>query len=68
VVELIADVVSPRFANLAAGLKFLSVLAGGYVLRLVMVWGGDLKAPLPFPPSVWPVPGLGSVSIPGLGG
>jgi formate-dependent nitrite reductase membrane component NrfD len=67
-VEFIADAASPRLANLAAGLKFLSTLAGGYVLRLVMVWGGDLKAPLPFPPSVWPVPGLGSVSIPGLGG
>jgi formate-dependent nitrite reductase membrane component NrfD len=58
-VELIADVASARLANAVAGLKFLSVLAGGYVLRFVMVWGGDLKAPLPFPPSVWPVPGLG---------
>jgi formate-dependent nitrite reductase membrane component NrfD len=57
--EFIADIASPRLANLAAGLKFVSVLAGGYVLRFVMVWGGDLKAPLPFPPSVWPVPGLG---------
>jgi hypothetical protein len=42
-----------------AVVKFLSVLAGGYILRLVVVWGGDLKAPLPFPPSSWPVPGLG---------
>jgi formate-dependent nitrite reductase membrane component NrfD len=67
VVELIADVASARLANIAAGLKFLSALAGGYVLRLVMVWGGDLKAPLPFPPSVWPIPGPG-VLPPGLGG
>jgi hypothetical protein len=46
--------------------KFLLVLAGGVVLRYVVVWGGDLKTPLTFPPSMWPVPGL--PSIPGLGG
>jgi formate-dependent nitrite reductase membrane component NrfD len=44
---------------LAAGAKFLSVLAGGYLLRVVIVWGGDLKAPLPFPPALWQVPGFG---------
>ena len=37
--------------------KFAFVLAGGGVLlRCVIVWGGDLSAPLDFPPSVWPVP------------
>ena len=48
--------------------KFILVLVGGLVLRYVVVWGGDLKAPLSFPPSMWPVPGLGGPPIPGLGG
>ncbi len=34
--------------------KFLMVLAGGLLLRYVIVWGGDIKKPLPFPPSNWP--------------
>jgi formate-dependent nitrite reductase membrane component NrfD len=49
-------------------LKFVLVLIGGLVLRYVVVWGGDLKTPLPFPPSMWPIPGLGGPLIPGLGG
>jgi formate-dependent nitrite reductase membrane component NrfD len=48
--------------------KLALVLVGGYLLRVVIVWGGDLKAPLPFPPSMWPVPGIGGLPIPGLGG
>ena len=36
--------------------KFACVLIGGVLLRCVIVWGGDLSAPLDFPPSVWPVP------------
>jgi len=48
--------------------KFILVLVGGLVLRYVVVWGGDLKAPLVFPPSMWPVPGIGGPPIPGLGG
>jgi len=51
-----------------AGVKFILVLIGGYLLRVVIVWGGDLKAPLPYPPSLWPIPGLGGPPIPGLGG
>ncbi|MEE9182083.1 MAG: NrfD/PsrC family molybdoenzyme membrane anchor subunit [candidate division NC10 bacterium] len=35
--------------------KFLMVLAGGLLLRYVIVWGGDIRKPLPFPPSHWPV-------------
>jgi protein NrfD len=46
------------------GAKFVLVLAGGLVLRYVIIWGGDLKAPLPFPPSLWPVP-LTGVLAPG---
>ena len=36
--------------------KFACVLIGGVLLRCVIVWGGDISAPLDFPPSVWPVP------------
>jgi protein NrfD len=36
--------------------KFTFVLVGGVLLRCVIVWGGDLSAPLDFPPSVWPIP------------
>lgn len=48
--------------------KFILVLAGGLMLRYIIVWGGDLKTPLTFPPSLWPVPGAGIPPIPGLGG
>jgi len=37
--------------------KFTLVLIGGLILRYVVVWGGDLKTPLLFPPSLWPMPG-----------
>ncbi len=39
--------------------KFSMILVGGAILRFVIVWGGDLSAPLPFPPSNI-LPGLGS--------
>ncbi|MBI4608482.1 MAG: polysulfide reductase NrfD [Candidatus Rokubacteria bacterium] len=48
--------------------KFLLVLVGGLLLRYVVVWGGDLKGPLVFPPSLWPVPGPGVSALPGIGG
>lgn len=48
--------------------KFALVLAGGLLLRYVIVWAGDMKAPLVFPPSMWPVPGVGGPTLPGLGG
>ena len=31
--------------------KFALIIVGGVLLRFVIVWGGDLSAPLPFPPS-----------------
>jgi formate-dependent nitrite reductase membrane component NrfD len=65
----IAEFLTERRArSLAEGLalvKFASVLVGAFVLRTVIVWGGDLKAPLPMPPQHWPV---GLPPIPGLGG
>jgi formate-dependent nitrite reductase membrane component NrfD len=35
-------------------LKFVMVLVGGLLLRYVIVWGGEIRKPLPFPPSMWP--------------
>ena len=57
-----------RIRYRTAAVKFALVLIGGYLLRVVIVWGGDLKAPLPYPPSMWPIPGIGGPPIPGLGG
>jgi formate-dependent nitrite reductase membrane component NrfD len=48
--------------------KFILVLVGGLVLRYLIVWGGDLKTPLVYPPSMWPVPGIGGPPLPGAGG
>ncbi|MFB3816553.1 MAG: NrfD/PsrC family molybdoenzyme membrane anchor subunit [Candidatus Methylomirabilales bacterium] len=48
--------------------EFALLLVGGLMLRHVIVWGGDLKAPLIFPPSMWPVPAAMGVPIPGVGG
>ncbi|MGH7399293.1 MAG: NrfD/PsrC family molybdoenzyme membrane anchor subunit [Candidatus Rokuibacteriota bacterium] len=53
-----------RWATPIASVKFALVLVGGFMLRWVIVHGGDLKAPLPFPPSTWPIPMIQS----GLGG
>lgn len=66
--EFVPQTFFQRISNGMAVAKFLLVLIGGYLLRVVIVWGGDLKAPLPYPPSMWQVPGLGGPPIPGLGG
>lgn len=52
-----------RAANGIAAVKFASVILGALILRFVIVWGGDVKAPLVFP-SNWPMP----LPPPGLGG
>ena len=36
----------------------------GFSAMFVIVWGGDIKAPLSFTPSTWPIP----LPPPGLGG
>ena len=41
--------------------KFALVLVGGLLLRYTIVWGGDLKSPLIFPPQLWQVP---TVTVP----
>jgi protein NrfD len=55
-----AHLMSERVFHTRAGwilyAKFALVLAGGLMLRYTVVWGGDLKTPLIFPPSMWPVP------------
>jgi formate-dependent nitrite reductase membrane component NrfD len=66
--EFASDLASRNLANGLAAVKFVLVLIGGFLLRTVIVWGGDLKAPLPYPPSMWSVPGIGGPPIPGLGG
>ncbi|MFQ6030146.1 MAG: NrfD/PsrC family molybdoenzyme membrane anchor subunit [Dehalococcoidia bacterium] len=57
VLTLVEFFVRP-WARVVATTKFALILIGGAILRFVIVWGGDLKAPLDFPPSKWPVPPL----------
>jgi formate-dependent nitrite reductase membrane component NrfD len=64
VVEFAAELGGRTIANGVAAVKFASVLVGGLILRFVIVWGGDIKAPLSFTPSIWPIP----LPPPGLGG
>jgi polysulfide reductase chain C len=47
-----------RWEMVIATAEFVFILVGGTILRFVIVWGGDLKAPLAFPPSKWPIPPL----------
>lgn len=42
-----------------ASTKFALIVVGGVILRLVIVWGGDLSAPLSFPPVNFPISLLG---------
>lgn len=63
-VEFGAEFAGHMIANGVAAVKFASVLAGGLILRFVIVWGGDIKAPLSFTPSTWQIP----FPPPGLGG
>ncbi|MGH7824982.1 MAG: NrfD/PsrC family molybdoenzyme membrane anchor subunit, partial [Candidatus Binatia bacterium] len=63
-VEFVAELGGRAIANGVAAVKFASVLAGGLILRFVIAWGGDIKAPLSFTPSTWPIP----FPPPGLGG
>lgn len=63
-VEFVAELAGRAIANGVAAVKFASVLAGGLILRFVIVWGGDIKAPLSFTPSTWQIP----LPPPGLGG
>jgi len=68
VVHLVSDRIFHTPAAWILYAKFALVLAGGLLLRYTVVWGGDLKTPLIFPPSMWPVPGVGVPPVSGLGG
>ena len=57
VVVVFEKLIQPYFRIVALA-NFALVLIGGAVLRFVIVWGGELKAPLPFPPAMSPLPGL----------
>lgn len=63
-IEFATELGGRTAANTVAAVKFASVLVGGLILRFVIVWGGDVKAPLSFTPSTWPIP----LPPPGLGG
>jgi formate-dependent nitrite reductase membrane component NrfD len=65
IAEFLTDRRARGVAEGLALVKFACVLVGAFILRTVIVWGGDLKAPLPMPPQHWPV---GLPPIPGLGG
>ena len=55
-IELIFEKIIRPYANWVTSVKFASILAGGIILRFVMVWGGELKAPLTFPPALFQIP------------
>ncbi|MFQ5872996.1 MAG: NrfD/PsrC family molybdoenzyme membrane anchor subunit [Dehalococcoidia bacterium] len=57
VLTLVEFLVRP-WGRVVAATKFALILIGGVILRFVIVWGGNLKAPLDFPPSKWPSPPL----------
>ena len=53
------SLVARRWELSLASTKFVLIVTGGVILRFVIVWGGDLSAPLPFPPANFPIPLLG---------
>ena len=44
------------YADWISGVKFASILSGGIILRFVIVWGGELKAPLTVLPQLFQIP------------
>ena len=55
-IELIFEKVIKTYINWVSGLKFASILVGGAILRFVIVWGGEVKAPLAMPPALFQIP------------
>ncbi|MEE2717119.1 MAG: NrfD/PsrC family molybdoenzyme membrane anchor subunit [SAR324 cluster bacterium] len=55
-VEMFFRSIIRPFENLLTTAKFACVLTGGVILRFVIVWGGDFKAPLNFPPALFQIP------------
>ena len=55
-IELIFATVIKTYSNWVSGFKFASILVGGAILRFVIVWGGEVKAPLAMPPALFQIP------------
>ena len=55
-IEMIFATVIKTYTNWVSGFKFASILVGGAILRFVIVWGGEIKAPLTMPPALFQIP------------
>ena len=55
-IEMIFDKLIQPYADWISGVKFASILSGGIILRFVIVWGGELKAPLTVLPQLNQIP------------
>jgi len=55
-IEMIFKNVIQPYINWISGVKFVSILSGGIILRFVIVWGGELKAPLTVVPQLYQIP------------
>ena len=55
-IEMIFATVIKTYSNWVSGFKFASILVGGVILRFVIVWGGEVKAPLAMPPALFQIP------------
>ena len=55
-VEMVFVKLIKPYADWVSGVKFTSILVGGAILRFVIVWGGEFKAPLEIPPALFQIP------------
>ena len=55
-IEMIFKKLIQPYVDWISGVKFVSILSGGIILRFVIVWGGELKAPLTVVPQLYQIP------------
>ena len=55
-IEMIFKKLIQPYVYCISGVKFVSILSGGIILRFVIVWGGELKAPLTVVPQLYQIP------------
>ena len=55
-IEMIFNKLIQPYVDWISGVKFVSILSGGIILRFVIVWGGELKAPLTVVPQLYQIP------------
>ena len=55
-VEMLFEKLIKPYADWVSGVKFASILSGGIILRFVIVWGGELRAPLTVLPQLNQIP------------